>query len=298
MDEYDHSDNPSHFDKNYLAYPLSHIGKHHLDSGNMIIMPPSALNHLASLPVSYPMHFRLQNTITGHHSHSGVLEFTAQEGFVLLPTSMMNNMQLESGDLVNIKNATLPKGTYIKIQPHATKFITLSDHKSLLEKAFRDFACLTTGDVVVINHGEEKYVVNILETKPSPAISLFDTDCEVEFAPPLDYKQPEKKPVADFKGKRTSDENKSTPGSRDDVDIMMKEYKPFSGIGRRLDGMQVPETDHQSVKKSKRNESSMPTDHDGKPMEKKPQSSTVEEKVNGEHEGFKAFTGKSFRLGG
>jgi len=34
-------------------------------------------------------------------------------------------------------------------------------------------------------------IKNIVETKPSNGISIIETDCEVDFAPPLDYKEPE-----------------------------------------------------------------------------------------------------------
>ncbi|KAL2528578.1 Ubiquitin recognition factor in ER-associated degradation protein 1 [Forsythia ovata] len=56
----------------------------------------------------------------------------------------------------------------------------------------RNFSCLSTGDTIIINHNDEKFFINILETKPGPAICLIGTDCEAEFSPSLDYKQPEK----------------------------------------------------------------------------------------------------------
>ena len=40
-----------------------------------------------------------------------------------------------------------------------------------------------------------KFYLNVLETGPSDAISIFETDCEVDFAPPLDYQEPERVPV-------------------------------------------------------------------------------------------------------
>ncbi|KAF5770948.1 putative ubiquitin fusion degradation protein Ufd1 [Helianthus annuus] len=284
---------PTDFDQYYISYPLSHISKTIHETGNKIIMPASALNQLASLSISYPMLFRIENTAVGLHSHCGVIEFTADEGFVFMPTWMMNNLHLQEGELVNIKNTSLPKGEYIKIQPHATKFTTLSDHKSLLEKAFRDYVCLTTGDTIVINHGGDKYMIDIVETKPSPAILLFETDCVVDFAQPLDYKEPEKKTTKD-------DEDPTTK----------KDCKLFPGVGRRLGG--------RVMKKIKMTESNMVVDEK---LEKKHETlfkpfSGVARRVDGQplaaavaddhpnihvdarmnEEGFNAFTGKSYRL--
>lgn len=47
----------------------------------------------------------------------------------------------------------------------------------------------------MVAYNNKKYYIDIIEAKPSNAISIIETDCEVDFAPPLDYKEPEK-PVA------------------------------------------------------------------------------------------------------
>lgn len=47
----------------------------------------------------------------------------------------------------------------------------------------------------MVAYNNKKYYIDIIETKPANAISIIETDCEVDFAPPLDYKEPER-PVA------------------------------------------------------------------------------------------------------
>lgn len=64
-----------------------------------------------------------------------------------------------------------------------------------LETTLRNYSCLTTGDSIMVAYNNKKYYIDIVETKPSHAISIIETDCEVDFAPPLDYKEPER-PVA------------------------------------------------------------------------------------------------------
>jgi ubiquitin fusion degradation protein 1 len=44
---------------------------------------------------------------------------------------MMQNMLLQEGDTVRVKNATLPKGTYVKLQPHTTDFLDISNPKAM-----------------------------------------------------------------------------------------------------------------------------------------------------------------------
>jgi ubiquitin fusion degradation protein 1 len=45
---------------------------------------------------------------------------------------MMQNLLLQEGDMVFIKNATLPKGTYVKLQPHTTDFLDITNPKAML----------------------------------------------------------------------------------------------------------------------------------------------------------------------
>lgn len=40
-------------------------------------------------------------------------------------------------------------------------------------------------------YNNRKYDIDIVETKPTSAVGIIETDCEVDFAPPLDYKEPE-----------------------------------------------------------------------------------------------------------
>ena len=47
----------------------------------------------------------------------------------------------------------------------------------------------------MVAYNNKKYYIDIIETKPSNAISIIETDCEVDFAPPLDYKEPERPAV-------------------------------------------------------------------------------------------------------
>lgn len=187
-------------------------------------MPPSALDRLASLHIDYPMLFELRNAAVERVSHCGVLEFIAEEGMIYMPYWMMQNMLLQEGDIVQVKNATLLKGTYVKLQPHTTDFLDISNPKAILETTLRNFSCLTTGDSIMVAYNNKKYYIDIVETKPSAAISIIETDCEVDFAPPLDYKEPEKPAV-------------SIPISKAPVqEPEMPKFNPFTGTGRRLDG--------------------------------------------------------------
>ncbi|GLJ43392.1 hypothetical protein SUGI_0901660 [Cryptomeria japonica] len=221
------------FEQSYQCYPFSFIDKAHLEIGDKVILPDSALKCLALLQVDYPMFFEIYNATTERKSHCGVLEFTAEEGMLYMPYWMMQNMLLQEGDTVSVKMATLPKGTYVKLQPHTKDFLDISDPKAVLEKVLRNFSCLTVGDSIMVSHNEKYYYIDVIEAKPSSAISIIETDCEVDFAPPLDWKQP-------TKGSTTSSADLSTTIiSQEAKDEAGPKFIPFTGVGRRVDGKTV-----------------------------------------------------------
>jgi ubiquitin fusion degradation protein 1 len=217
------------FEQTYRCYPASFIDKPQLENGDKIIMPPSALDRLASLHIDYPMLFELRNAAAERVSHCGVLEFIAEEGMIYMPYWMMENLLLQEGDIVRVKNATLPKGTYVKLQPHTMDFLDISNPKAILETTLRNFSCLTTGDSIMVAYNNKKYYIDIIEAKPSHAITIIETDCEVDFAPPLDYKEPER-PSVPVPSKKVQSEGQEAAAEEE------PKFNPFTGSGRRLDG--------------------------------------------------------------
>ncbi|KAF4376317.1 hypothetical protein F8388_026117, partial [Cannabis sativa] len=113
----------------------------HLENGDKIIMPPSALDKLAFLHIDYPMLFELRNNFAERVSHCGVLEFTSEEGIICMPCWMMENMRLKEGDLVRLKIVSLRRGKYIKLQPHCSDFLDISNPKAMhMKLLFLSFA--------------------------------------------------------------------------------------------------------------------------------------------------------------
>ena len=88
----------SRFEAQYRVYPVSFIDKTQLENGDKVILPPSALDRLASLRIDYPMLFQICNPKEKKTSHCGVLEFTAQEGTVIFPNWMMDNLSVNDGE--------------------------------------------------------------------------------------------------------------------------------------------------------------------------------------------------------
>jgi ubiquitin fusion degradation protein 1 len=177
------------FTRQFRAFPVSFIDRADLERGDKIVLPPSALDTLARLNISYPMLFQLESR-DGMKTHCGVLEFVAEEGHVNVPYWLMQNLAVPEGGLITIRNASLPKGTYVKFQPQTSDFLDITNPKAVLEATLRGFTCLTKGDAIAIVYNDKTYHIDVLEVAPGDAISIIEADVNVEFAAPPDYVEP------------------------------------------------------------------------------------------------------------
>lgn len=189
---------PRRFDEYYRCYPIAMMPgpeREAANHGGKIFLPASALDKLTQLHITYPMLFEIINGARGSKTHAGVLEFTAEEGRCYLPYWLMTVLSLEPGDLVQTKSTDLPPGQFIKLQPQNVNFLDITDPKAVLETAFRNFSCLTVGDVFTFSYNDTVYEIAVLEVKPEgsqKAVSVQETDLEVDFAPPVGYQEPQK----------------------------------------------------------------------------------------------------------
>lgn len=214
------------FKQKYKAYSVSMLptgnDRSDVEKGGKIIMPPSALDTLTRLNVEYPMLFKLTNGKKNRTTHAGVLEFVADEGKVYLPYWMMHNMLLEEGDFIQIESVSLPVAVYSKFQPQNTDFLDITNPTAVLENALRNFACLTTGDLVAIKYNKKIYELCVLETRPGNAVSIIECDMNVEFEAPVGYQEP----------------TRIRPHEHPQEEALeyVQEEVSFAGEGNRLDG--------------------------------------------------------------
>ena len=78
----------------------------------------------------------------------------------------MQNLLLEEGSIVAIRSATLPKGTFVKLQPHTKDFLDITNPRAVLERTLRGYACLTKGDTICLPYNNKKYFIDVIEAKP------------------------------------------------------------------------------------------------------------------------------------
>jgi len=109
----------------------------------------------------------------------------------------MQTLQLDVGDMIQVKTTSLELAKLVKLQPQSVNFLEISDPRAVLEKAFRNFAALTKGDVFNFEYNDEVYDMAVLDVKPETpkmGVSMIETDVSVDFAPPVGYVEPERQP--------------------------------------------------------------------------------------------------------
>ena len=192
---------------------------------NKILLPPSVLNDISEdLEENQVLFFKVINKKLELGHVCGVHEFTAPPGICHAPYHVMEDLGIQEGQEIEIEKVSPPKGTYIKLRPHKTAFIELSDPRAILEKIMSEnYPVVTQGQTIAIHHKESNTVfrIDIIETKPTETISIINTDVNIDFDEPIDYVSPPPSPPAP--------ENKK-------INHFKKNgmFVPFSGLGNRL----------------------------------------------------------------
>lgn len=178
---------PQYFERQFQCYSSAMAGRANLDDGDKILLPPTALDTLANMNVDFPMLFELCNESMGKKTHCGVLEFSAEEGRCYIPFWMMQNLFMEEGGLLKVKNVSLDKATFVKFRAQSCDFLDISNPRAVLEVTLRKFTCLSVGDCICIKHSDRNYFIDVREVVPNGAASIIETDCSVDFEEPLGY---------------------------------------------------------------------------------------------------------------
>ncbi len=207
-----------------LAFHAS-CEKPYLNASNKVILPASILKTLMDTSgntVHSPIAFLL---CQGEREiiSVGVEEFSAPEGYIYIPSFIMETYWLPYETEVTVHYRRVEKGTKISMEPHTTAFIdSQAKEKTFLENYLKKcYPVLSAGTTILIQKEDKEYYINITETVPTAIISTLDTDLEVEFKEPLDYVEPPPPPP---------------PSIVEHMPMPMNRFVPFAGKGYRLGG--------------------------------------------------------------
>ena len=169
----------------------------------------------------------------------------------------MENMHLKEGDIIHLRSASILKGSYVKLQPQTSDFISISNPKAVLEKSLGSFSALTKGETFRILYNKKKYDIGVVDVLPeggvfpptSPeAVCIIEADVQVDFEAPADYIEPKRSSQPSGSTLSSSPLTKSPLSGpalgdpkldNDSSDDELKEAPTFAGSGFRLDGKPI-----------------------------------------------------------
>lgn len=164
------------------------------------------LQSLVDLDQEPPFNFRLEGE-NNKVVFAGVLDFDGPEDDkVRIPEWMAKYLE----NTTTLSFTKVPKGKMIKVQPQHPDFLKIPDVKETLETIFRDYPILTKGTIIEFLYADHIYELLIEDTHSDDpndggsevsAISLIDTDLEVDFSTPKGYvelPQPKKMDISEY----------------------------------------------------------------------------------------------------
>ena len=151
----------------------------------------------------------------------------------------MQSLGMSEGGMVSISSTSLPNGEFVKLQPHKTEFIELSNPKAVLEKQLSTFSTLTKGETIAIHYNKKVYYIDVVEIKPDTlkhAVSIVETNIQVDFAEPLDHAAVMAERGASSAPPLAAAAAEAAPAEAVSDAEQQAEPLRFSGTGRSLNG--------------------------------------------------------------
>eukprot|EP00461_Guttulinopsis_vulgaris_P004347 UN04349 len=140
------------------------------------------------------MVFKLQVRHSKAAVYCSVLEFTSDEGVIVMPQWMMNQLGLFRGDEVDLYNVMLQKGTEVTLRPHTYRFVEqYPNPDEILALYLNKYATLTRGTTIQVKIDNTVWYFDITALRPTRAVLILDVDLRLSFDEPLDIKDYEAK---------------------------------------------------------------------------------------------------------
>ncbi|GKT35030.1 putative multi-domain containing protein [Aduncisulcus paluster] len=237
---------PTIFHDELVATQTAYSGK--------VVLSESILSKLLDQGVDPPYFFELRNLANSQSCFCGVQQFTGDEGFVYVPLWMMDQLKIEQERNVMIRSVTIPKASYVKLQAQSCEYLDMSDPRKVLEDHLVGFQCLSVGTTFPILHDGMEHSFKVTALRPSGAVSLIDTDVNLEFDEPVGWKEKQEerklameqqkkkkeevlKIIQDMKKRKKEDEKKEVEGESEPS--TPKKVWFSSGCARRAGGQTI-----------------------------------------------------------
>lgn len=138
--------------------------------------------------------------------------------------------------MLTIRNVSLPKAKFVKFRPQSVDFLDAKSPRALLEFSLRKFTCLTIGEIITVKQDDKYFALEVCDLRPGNAVSIVETDCEVDFDEPVGYKEFLASKVASMPKEVKVDPIMPQKARTEESEPVKSVFVPFSGAAARIDG--------------------------------------------------------------
>lgn len=128
---------------------------------NYVKLPGNILYELNQPKFSPPYYFSIESSF-GTISFCGVIEFTSDDGIIMVPNGVLENMNVYGSDFVTVRLIdNIPKGQFIQIEPLEKEIYQIHELDKFLEKSISNYCLLYPNQIINLIHQNIKYSILI-----------------------------------------------------------------------------------------------------------------------------------------
>lgn len=122
-----------------------------------------------------PYYFSIESSF-GKIGFCGVQDFTADEGMVIIPQGVLENLDIYGSDFVTIKYiGNVPKGDFVQLEPLQRELFDIPELDIFLEMVISNYCLLFPEQILTCTFAGEQFSIKVKSIK-----SIFEFDIEPE----------------------------------------------------------------------------------------------------------------------
>ncbi len=204
------------------------------------------LNFSNDINILPPYYFSIETTYS-KFTYCGVQDFTADEGIVMIPHCILENLDVNGSDFVNISYiGNIPKGDFVQLEPIQKEIFNIPELDKFLEKVISNYCLLYPEQIITCSYSNTEYNIKVKSIKSiyefdiePELIDIVNTDLKFDiFNKFLEEELKEKARIEELKEKARIEELKEKARIEEEkrVEIEKTDNGLFNGTGLKLGG--------------------------------------------------------------
>lgn len=234
--EFNQPENPENLEINFLQNNKKNKKKKGIDL-------KKDLGNVPTERIKPPYYFCIESSI-GIYSYCGVQEFTADEGMVIIPNHLLDQMLINGSDFVTVRYVSnVPKGKFVLIEPIDREIFNIYELDKFLEKILSGYCVLYQNQIINFEHDNCVYKILIKEVKSiddsdASLIDVVNTDLSIDIYNRFLEEEIRQEEIRQ-KEIRQEREEKETEEKQLKKDTNKSTNQYFIGEGKKLGGENV-----------------------------------------------------------